>query len=99
MLGLGIGTILASFQIGGMILELRERLYRSVRYRMARGPRCLRWRMQILSGPRDLLDLLFLMADKISVGVSVMFSLGSWCICLSIVLCSLEVWYFTGLVN
>lgn len=42
LFGFGIGMILASFHICGMVLVLRERFKSEVRYVMASGPRCLR---------------------------------------------------------
>lgn len=57
LLGFGIGMILASFQIWGIELFVRDRLNRSVRYCSAMGPRCFRWWMQMLSGPVELLFL------------------------------------------
>lgn len=57
-----MGTIFASFHISGMEFVLRARLYSLVRKVSASGPRCLRWWMEIRSGPVDLLFLLELMA-------------------------------------
>ena len=72
LLGLGIGMIFASFQIWGMMLLFRERLYIVVRYWMAIGPRCFRCFMFILSGPVELLFLAALSAVIVCSGVMVM---------------------------
>ena len=55
LLGLGIGMILANFHIWGMMLWLRARFNKLVKYWMANGPRCFRCLMLILSGPVELL--------------------------------------------
>jgi len=55
LLGLGMGTILANFHICGVIFKLTARLRIAVRYWMASGPRCFKWRMFMWSGPVELL--------------------------------------------
>ena len=42
LLGLGNGTILANFHTCGMMLLFNAMLRKSVRYLVARGPRCFR---------------------------------------------------------
>jgi len=49
--GFGIGMVMAFFQICGMLLVWILWLMRRVRARVAMGPRCLRWRADIASGP------------------------------------------------
>src|SRR5688572_26671909 len=55
LLGLGMGTFLANFHICCVIFRLMARLRISVRYWMASGPRCFKWRMFMWSGPVELL--------------------------------------------
>ena len=61
--GLGIGMILASFQICGIMFRFRDRLKRSVKNWMAKGPRCFRCLIFMLSGPVELLLEALLMAS------------------------------------
>ena len=55
LLGLGIGIILATFQLCGTVLVLSAVLYISVSSVSAFGPRCLRCLILMLSGPVELL--------------------------------------------
>ena len=55
LLGLGMGMILASFQICGMTFVLIDKLKMWVRNCMASGPRCFKCLMFMLSGPVELL--------------------------------------------
>ena len=65
LFGFGMGIILASFQICGMVFRFRARFNVSVRNWMASGPRCLRWRILMLSGPVELLFALLLIASRV----------------------------------
>ena len=56
--GLGIGMILASFHIRGIVFVLIAKLKMSVRYLMVCVLRCFKYCMLISSGPKDLLFLL-----------------------------------------
>ena len=49
--GLGTGSIIAFFQIEGRLACLTDRLKISVRYLMARRPKCFKWTIEISSGP------------------------------------------------
>ena len=69
MLGLGIGTTFAVFQLWGIVFVFRAVLKICVRYESARVPRFFRCFMLILSGPVELLFLLLLMAALISLFV------------------------------
>ena len=69
LLGLGIGIILAVFQICGMILRFMEELYMFVRYCIAVGPKCF----------RCLMLLLFLVAFNASVVCFVVMCIGVVC--------------------
>ena len=60
LFGLGIGIMFASFQIGGILLSFIAELLMFVRYCSPCLPMFLRWLM--LSGPVELLFLLFLIA-------------------------------------
>ena len=55
--GLRSGTMIEDFHIAGMVLVLRDMLNMSVRYW------CLRWRVEIWSGPSALEALAFLIAS------------------------------------
>jgi len=72
LLGLRIGTILASFQMCGMVLLLSALVRSCLRYSMAIGPRCLRCFMLMLSGP---VELLFFADFKAFVTCSVVISI------------------------
>ena len=58
------------FQMAGMVLVDRDRLNRLVRNSIPLGPRSLRWRVEIISGPRALEGLHFLIASSVCVGVN-----------------------------
>ena len=73
----GIGMMLASFHMCGMVLVLRARLKVLVRYVRSSGPMCLRCLILMPSGPVELLFLLFRMAADISDVVSINVVLGS----------------------
>ena len=57
MPGFGIGMINDDFHIAGIRQVVVERLKRVVKYSMALGPRCFKWKMLSLSGPNALLFL------------------------------------------
>ena len=63
LLGLGMGIMLASFQVCGIMLVLSASVYICVRKVSPRGPRCFRCLMFILSGPVELVSLLFFIAS------------------------------------
>ena len=58
--GLGIGMTMDDFQIDGIRQDVTESLKSAVRYSIPLDPRCFRWKMLSLSGPkaRVLLQLL-----------------------------------------
>ena len=60
--GFGIGMINDDFHIAGIRQVVAERLKRVVMYSMALGPRCFKWKMLSLSGPKALLFLQLLIA-------------------------------------
>ena len=62
--------IVACFQRWKIVLVLWAMLYMSVRYLIASGPKCLRCLMFMLSGPLELLFVLFEMSDCTCVVVS-----------------------------
>ena len=62
MPGFGIGMINDDFHIAGIRQVVAERLKRVVMYSMALGPRCFKWKMPSLSGPKALLFLQLLIA-------------------------------------
>ena len=75
--GLRIGMITDDFQIVGILEVDMESLKRTVRYFIATGPRCFKWKMLSLSGPKALLLLQLLMAlDTSSVVKTVASSSG-----------------------
>ena len=49
----------------GMVLVFREMLNMSIRYCMPFGPRCFRWSVDILSGPRALEALAVFIASLV----------------------------------
>ena len=55
--------MVAFFQIAGMRLVVKERLYMSVSACIAFGPRCFRWMFEILSGPQALEFGAFVISD------------------------------------
>ena len=62
MPGFGIGMINDEFHIAGIRQVVAERLKRVVMFSMALGPRCFKWKMLSLSGPKALLFLQLLIA-------------------------------------
>ena len=58
--GFGIGMTMDDFQIDGIRQDVTESLKSAVRYSIPLAPRCFRWKMLSLSGPkaRVLLQLL-----------------------------------------
>ena len=58
LFGFGIGMMLASFHVSGMMLLFSDVLYMLVRYASPSGPMCLNCLMLTLSGPVELLFLL-----------------------------------------
>ena len=62
MPGFGIGMINDDFNIAGVRQVVAERLKRVVMYSMALGPRCFKWKMLSLSGPKAILFLQLLIA-------------------------------------
>ena len=62
MPGFGIGMINDDFHIAGIRQVVAERLKGVVMYSMALGPRCFKWKMLSLSGPKALLFLQLLIA-------------------------------------
>ena len=58
----GIGMINDDFHIARILQVVAERLKRVVMYSMALGPRCFKWKMLSLSGPKALLFLQLLIA-------------------------------------
>ena len=64
LFGLGIGMMLANFQTCGILLSLIAALYMFVRYCSPFLPMFLRCLMLTLSGPVELLFLLFLIAAR-----------------------------------
>ena len=64
MPGFGIGTINDDVHIAGIRQVVAERLKRAVMYSMALGPRCFKWKMRSLSGPKALRFLQLLIAFK-----------------------------------
>ena len=58
----GIGMINDDFHIAGIRQVVAERLKRVVMYSMALGPRCFKWNMLSLLGPKALLFLQLLIA-------------------------------------
>ena len=75
--GFGIGMTIEDFQIAGILEELTESLNSAVRYAVALGPKCFRWKMLSLSGPKAfvLLQLLMALVTRSVVNVTVV-SLG-----------------------
>ena len=72
LFGLGMGIMLARFQISGMVFVLTARLNICVVYLIAVGARWRRCRMLMLSGPSELLVLLARMAACVWAGVMLM---------------------------
>ena len=61
----GIGMTIEDFQIAGILEELTESLNRAVRYAVALGPKCFRWKMLSLSGPKAFVLLQLLLPDRL----------------------------------
>ena len=78
-LGFNMGTILAIFQMLGMVLCLREWLKMSVRILMACGPRCFKCLLEMPSGPVEGVVLQDLIASIVLAGVNCRGRLGSVC--------------------
>jgi len=91
LFGLGMGIILATFQMFGIVLVFRAVLKMCVRSVMASGPKCLRCLMLMSSGPVELLFGECFIAVVICSFVIVMGSVCSLRICLSILLFRLYV--------
>ena len=84
----------------GIMLLFIERLKISVRYSIARGPKCLRCFILMLSGPVELLFLLFRIASEICWLVRMICDVvGNWCTCVSIFLLILFEEYFVTFTN
>ena len=81
LFGFGMGIILASFHICGMMFSLRDVLYMCVRYCMASGPRFFRCLMFTLSGPVELLFGACVIASFTWAGVMSMFDDVSVFVC------------------
>ena len=60
--GFGLGMTIEHFQIEGILEELTESLNSAVRYAIALGPKCFRWKMLSLSGPKAFVLLQLIMA-------------------------------------
>ena len=97
--GLGIGMILANFDICGMMLWLRGIFNWSVRYWMASGPRCFRWWIFMWSGPIELLFDDLDIASETWTEVMCMGVTGKAFVCLSIFLLEVFVSCFTVFTN
>ena len=50
--GFGIGMTMDDFQIDGIRQDVTESLKSAVRYSIPLDPRCFRWKMLSLSGPK-----------------------------------------------
>ena len=50
--GFGIGMTMDDFQIDGIRQDVTESLKNAVRYSIPLNPRCFRWKMLSLSGPK-----------------------------------------------
>ena len=62
LLGFGVGTMLVNFHMCGIMLVLRAVFNIIVRNASPRGPLCFWWLMFSLSGPCELLFLLWFIA-------------------------------------
>jgi len=91
LLGFAIGIMVAVFHICGMMFLFSEKLKMLVRYSIARGPRCFRCFMLILSGPVELLFLADFIASNVCCVVIGMWVSSRLWIFLSIVLFELSV--------
>ena len=52
LLGFGIRMTMDDFQIDGVRQDVTESLKSAVRYSIPLDPRCFRWKMRMLSGPK-----------------------------------------------
>ena len=90
--GFRIGMMFASFHVRVMMLLFNDVVYMLVRYESSSGPMCLRCLMLTLSGPMELLFLLYFIVAWACVVVSVMLvvcslSVLSMCLFVLCVLC------------
>ena len=99
LFGFGMGTILANFHMCGIMLVLRTVFNMIVRNASPRGPMCFRCLMFCLSGPCELLFLLYCIASWTGVVVSVMLYPCILCIALLMGLFVLCVACLTEFVN
>ena len=99
LLGFGMGTVFAVFQIIGMMFVLSDMLYMCVSSAIALGPRCFRCLMFMLSGPVELLFFESLIACFVCSSVMCMCSVGSPFVLRSIFLFVFRVWCFMVLMN
>ena len=86
LLGLGMGTIFASFQVLGIVLVFSATLYICVRSSSASDPKCFKCLMFVLSGPVELFVLDLVMAVLTCSAVICMGVLCSFLIFLSVIL-------------
>ena len=80
LFGFSSGMIFANFHMFGILLCNHEWLNNAVRVAVAMGPKCFKWRFDMLSGPvafEFLRDLMIFVTPK---GVKGLFSVGSECI-------------------
>ena len=82
LLGIGMWTMLAYFHMCGIMLVLRAVFNMLVRNGSPRGPMCFRCLMFNLSGPCELLVLLFFIASWAGVGVNEMLYPCMFCVAL-----------------
>ena len=100
VLGFGMETILANCHMGGVMLLLRSVLSMLVRNASPRGSMCFRCLMFSLSGPCELLFLLYFIASWTWVVVSVMLYPCMFCVTLLMDLsCALRVWQCLWICN
>lgn len=64
--GLRMGMMSACFHMFGKVLRCQAVLYMSVRWEIAIGPRCFRWKFEMRSGPSAFEFLMFLMISATS---------------------------------
>src|SRR5690242_11207039 len=94
-----MGMIFVSFHTSGIMLRFRARLKIFVRYWMARGSRCFKWRMFMFSGPVELLFEDFEIASLTWIVVMIMGVVGRVLVWLSIRLFLALMVYLTVLTN
>ena len=68
LFGLRRGIMFANFHMAGIVLWSQEWLKISVSLSIAIGPRCFKWRFEMLSGPVDFEFLAFLICVFSCVG-------------------------------